>query len=122
MHVEIWSDVVCPWCHVGKRRFAHRDGVNVVWRSFELDPAAPRRHVGTLDDLMARKIGATPAHETATAVAGPGQARIFIAAGRPPLGVTEGVCPGAAGMLGSAGGPWARRVGTGLQIPRGRSA
>ena len=50
MHVkvEIWSDVVCPWCYVGKRRFEaalarfpHRDDVEVVWRSFELDPAAP---------------------------------------------------------------------------------
>jgi predicted DsbA family dithiol-disulfide isomerase len=46
--VEIWSDVVCPWCHIGKRRFeealsrfAHRDAVEVVWRSFELDPSAP---------------------------------------------------------------------------------
>jgi predicted DsbA family dithiol-disulfide isomerase len=46
--VEIWSDVVCPWCLIGKRRFeaaleqfAHRDAVQVVWRSFELDPSAP---------------------------------------------------------------------------------
>ena len=49
MEVEIWADVVCPWCYVGKRRFEaalagfeHRDEVNVTWRSFELDPAAPR--------------------------------------------------------------------------------
>jgi predicted DsbA family dithiol-disulfide isomerase len=48
MHVEIWSDVVCPWCYVGKRRFeralsrfAHADQVRVVWRSFELQPGAP---------------------------------------------------------------------------------
>ncbi len=48
MQVEIWSDVVCPWCYIGKRRFeralaafAHRDEVEVVWRSFELDPQAP---------------------------------------------------------------------------------
>jgi predicted DsbA family dithiol-disulfide isomerase len=47
--VQVWSDVVCPWCYVGKRRlesalgrFAHRDGVTVRWRSFELDPSAPR--------------------------------------------------------------------------------
>jgi predicted DsbA family dithiol-disulfide isomerase len=46
--VEIWSDVVCPWCYIGKRRFEsalarfpHRDEVDVEWRSFELDPAAP---------------------------------------------------------------------------------
>ena len=47
MKVEIWSDVVCPWCYIGKRRFesalaqfAHRDDVEVEWRSFELDPSA----------------------------------------------------------------------------------
>ena len=46
MKVEIWSDVVCPWCYIGKRRFesalaqfAHRDDVEVEWRSFELDPS-----------------------------------------------------------------------------------
>jgi predicted DsbA family dithiol-disulfide isomerase len=46
--VEIWSDVVCPWCYVGKRRleaalarFDRRHEVDVVWRSFELDPSAP---------------------------------------------------------------------------------
>jgi predicted DsbA family dithiol-disulfide isomerase len=48
MNIEIWSDVVCPWCYIGKRRFEtalarfeHRDDVEVVWRSFELDPSAP---------------------------------------------------------------------------------
>ena len=46
MKVEIWSDVVCPWCYIGKRRFesalaqfAHREDVEVEWRSFELDPS-----------------------------------------------------------------------------------
>jgi predicted DsbA family dithiol-disulfide isomerase len=50
MRVDIWSDVVCPWCYVGKRRFEaalarfpHRADVDVHWRSFELDPRAPRR-------------------------------------------------------------------------------
>jgi len=45
--VEIWSDVVCPWCYIGKRRFEaalarfeHRDQVDVVWRSYQLDPSA----------------------------------------------------------------------------------
>jgi predicted DsbA family dithiol-disulfide isomerase len=49
MHIEIWSDIACPWCYVGKRRFEaalarfeHRDEVTVTWRSFELDPEAPR--------------------------------------------------------------------------------
>lgn len=48
MQVEIWSDVVCPWCAVGKARFeaalddfAHADEVEVRWRSFELDPTRP---------------------------------------------------------------------------------
>jgi predicted DsbA family dithiol-disulfide isomerase len=48
VHVEIWSDIACPWCYIGKRRFEaalaayeHRDEVTVTWRSFELDPAAP---------------------------------------------------------------------------------
>jgi predicted DsbA family dithiol-disulfide isomerase len=47
MNVEIWSDVVCPWCYIGKRRFEHalsgfrhRDDVDVTWRSFQLDPHA----------------------------------------------------------------------------------
>jgi predicted DsbA family dithiol-disulfide isomerase len=54
VHVEIWSDIACPWCYVGKRRFEaalaafeHRDDVRVTWRSFELDPHAPRER--TLD-------------------------------------------------------------------------
>src|SRR5579875_2544415 len=68
MKVEIWSDVVCPWCYIGKRRFeaaiaafAQRDAVRVTWRSFELDPAAPRRYSGTLADLLAAKMRTTPA-------------------------------------------------------------
>ena len=49
MNVEIWSDIACPWCYVGKRRFEkalarfeHADDVIVTLRSFELDPDAPR--------------------------------------------------------------------------------
>jgi predicted DsbA family dithiol-disulfide isomerase len=63
--VEIWSDVVCPWCYVGKRRFEsalarfpHQDEVEVVWKSFELDPNAPARR-GTTDEHLARKYGIT---------------------------------------------------------------
>src|SRR3954451_8390519 len=48
MQIEVWSDVVCPWCYIGKRRletalerFPHRDEVDVVWRSFQLDPTIP---------------------------------------------------------------------------------
>ena len=62
MKVEIWSDIACPWCYIGKRRFdvalsrfEHRDAVEVRWRSFELDAAAPAyRELAYLDHLMAK--------------------------------------------------------------------
>ena len=64
MEVEIWSDVVCPWCYVGKRRFEqalagfpHRDEVEVVWRSFELDPSAPPERTGDDAGHLAGKYG-----------------------------------------------------------------
>lgn len=64
MQVEIWSDVVCPWCFIGKRRFEsalarfdRRDDVEVRWRSFELDPAAPATREGPLDEHLAAKYG-----------------------------------------------------------------
>ena len=63
MKVEIWSDIACPWCYIGKRRFekalaafAHRDDVDVHWRSYQLDPSLPEHHDGTeLDYLVQRK-------------------------------------------------------------------
>ncbi|GAB2460167.1 DsbA family oxidoreductase [Nocardioides hungaricus] len=64
MRIEIWSDVVCPWCFVGKRRlesalaaFPHRDEVEVVYRSFELDPTAPRHGTELSTGVIARKYG-----------------------------------------------------------------
>jgi predicted DsbA family dithiol-disulfide isomerase len=49
MDLEVWSDIACSWCYVGKRRleaalakFDHANEINLVWRSFELDPLAPR--------------------------------------------------------------------------------
>lgn len=66
MKVEIWSDVVCPWCYVGKRsfeaalaRFPHRDEIEVVWRSYELDPDGPREREGRYVDRLARKYRTT---------------------------------------------------------------
>ena len=66
MEVEIWSDIACPWCYVGKRRFEaalarfeHRDQVSVTWRSFELDPAAPREREGDRAARLAEKYGMT---------------------------------------------------------------
>ena len=64
MTVEIWSDVVCPWCYIGKRRFEaaleafeHADEVTVMWRSFELDQEAPREPEGTAAERLAAKYG-----------------------------------------------------------------
>ena len=64
MHVEVWSDVVCPWCYIGKRRleralasFPHAAEVEVVYRSFELDPEAPTEGFEPVLDVLARKYG-----------------------------------------------------------------
>jgi len=64
--VEIWSDVVCPWCYIGKRRFEaalaafeHADEVTVMWRSFELDQEAPKVAEGTATERLAAKYGMT---------------------------------------------------------------
>jgi predicted DsbA family dithiol-disulfide isomerase len=66
MDVEIWSDIACPWCYIGKRRFEaalaqfeHRDDVRVTWRSFELDPAAPHEREGDRAARLAEKYGMT---------------------------------------------------------------
>lgn len=63
MRVEIYSDVVCPWCYIGKRRFeqalaqfeGHAD-VEVVWKPHQLDPRAPSQPTPALD-AYARKFG-----------------------------------------------------------------
>jgi predicted DsbA family dithiol-disulfide isomerase len=66
MQVEIWSDLVCPWCYLGKRRFeralesfGHRDEVTVVYRSFELDPSAPAGGTTPTIERLADKYGMT---------------------------------------------------------------
>jgi predicted DsbA family dithiol-disulfide isomerase len=73
MQVEIWSDVVCPWCYLGKRRFEnalagfeHRDEVSVVLRSFQLDPAAPTSRTTSTVEMLSSKYGMSVAQaETA---------------------------------------------------------
>jgi predicted DsbA family dithiol-disulfide isomerase len=67
MQVEIWSDVVCPWCYLGKKRFEqalagfeHRDDVQVIYRSFELDPASPRGVTSPTIERLASKYGMSP--------------------------------------------------------------
>ena len=64
MDVEIWSDVNCPWCYIGKRRFetamagfAHAAEVNLTWRSFELDPEAPAEQPGNGASMLSEKYG-----------------------------------------------------------------
>src|SRR3954454_5597620 len=64
MQIGIWSDIACPWCYVGKRRFEaaleqfeHRDEVEVTWRSFELDPEAPAAREGDHTAHLAAKYG-----------------------------------------------------------------
>jgi len=66
VRVEIWSDVVCPWCYIGKRRFEkalarfdHSDEVEVVWRSFQLHPEHPKGVREPLEESLAAKIGGT---------------------------------------------------------------
>ena len=66
LHIEIWSDIACPWCYVGKRRFEaalaafeHRDEVSVTWRSFELDPQAPAERSVDSATHLADKYGMT---------------------------------------------------------------
>ncbi|HEY2272271.1 MAG TPA: DsbA family oxidoreductase [Jatrophihabitantaceae bacterium] len=67
MQVEIWSDVVCPWCYLGKVRFekalsefVHRDEVSVRHRSFQLDPGAPSDSTVDTSSSLAAKYGLTP--------------------------------------------------------------
>jgi predicted DsbA family dithiol-disulfide isomerase len=62
MRVDIWSDLVCPWCYVGKRRFEKalarfdsRDEVQIVHRSFQLNPAAPRDTTSSRREMLMRK-------------------------------------------------------------------
>jgi predicted DsbA family dithiol-disulfide isomerase len=66
LEVEVWSDIACPWCYIGKRRleaamarFPFANAVDVVWRAFELDPAAPRVRDRSVSyaERLARKYG-----------------------------------------------------------------
>jgi predicted DsbA family dithiol-disulfide isomerase len=66
--VEVWSDVVCPWCYIGKRRlenalarFERAGDVQVTWRSFQLDPSARRGDNVLTSEMLGRKYGASPA-------------------------------------------------------------
>ncbi|WP_020579066.1 DsbA family oxidoreductase [Actinopolymorpha alba] len=68
--IDVWSDVVCPWCFIGKRRldtalaaFEHRDAVTVQFHSFQLDPHAPRESAETLPERTQRDLGLATVEE-----------------------------------------------------------
>ncbi|MGE7854567.1 DsbA family oxidoreductase [Bacillus paramycoides] len=64
MKIEVWSDFVCPFCYIGKRRlemaleqFPHRDDVQVEFKSFELDPNTPIYSGTSISEVIAAKYG-----------------------------------------------------------------
>ncbi|MCB2376410.1 DsbA family oxidoreductase [Hymenobacter sp. BT635] len=64
MQVEIWSDIMCPFCYIGKRRletalaqFPHRDELQITWRSFELDPTMQTTPGQSIHELLAQRKG-----------------------------------------------------------------
>ncbi|MBF5066093.1 DsbA family oxidoreductase, partial [Salmonella enterica subsp. enterica serovar Istanbul] len=64
MKIEVWSDFVCPFCYIGKRRlemalaqFPHRDQVEVEFKAFELDPAAEKGIGKNIHEAIAEKYG-----------------------------------------------------------------
>ena len=66
MRIDVWSDILCPFCHLGRRhlelaleQFEHGDEVGVVWHSFQLDPGAPAIAEGRTVDRLAAKYGMT---------------------------------------------------------------
>ncbi|MFJ8022795.1 DsbA family oxidoreductase [Streptomyces sp. NPDC096311] len=72
MRVEIWSDIACPWCYVGKARFEkaldafpHRDEVEVVHRSFELDPSRAKGDIQPVLRMLTKKYGMSEAQAQA---------------------------------------------------------
>lgn len=73
MKIDIWSDIVCPFCYIGKRhlelalaKFPHRDDVQIVWHSFELDPSAPAELPEGLVEHIAHKYGMSEAQSIAS--------------------------------------------------------
>ncbi|MER6622739.1 MULTISPECIES: DsbA family oxidoreductase [unclassified Streptomyces] len=72
MRVEIWSDIACPWCYVGKARFEkalaafpHREQVEVVHRSFELDPGRAKDDIQPVLSMLTKKYGMSEAQAEA---------------------------------------------------------
>ncbi len=64
MKIDIWSDIACPWCYIGKRRletaladYPHRDSVDITWHSYQLDPTLPEHYDGTEAEYLASRKG-----------------------------------------------------------------
>jgi predicted DsbA family dithiol-disulfide isomerase len=90
MRVDIWGDIVCPWCYISERRFSrglagfeHHDEVDVVYRSFELDPSIPKGQATPVLDMLAAKYG------LGRAEAGQAEARVAALAAADNLGFTS---------------------------------
>lgn len=73
IRVEVWSDFVCPFCYIGKRRlelalaqFSHGDEVVVEFKSFELDPGSPRDTAKSVHEVLAEKYGMSVAEAQRT--------------------------------------------------------
>lgn len=82
MKIEIWSDVACPWCYIGKRRFEtalaafpHRESVEVIWRSYQLDPTIPEHYAGSELEYLSTRKGMAPDQVAAMFEHVTGQAR-----------------------------------------------
>src|ERR1700742_4814743 len=71
LQIDIWSDIACPWCYIGKRHleqalatFEHAADVEIVWHAFELDPSAPKARTDDASsnaERIAAKYGMTTA-------------------------------------------------------------
>jgi predicted DsbA family dithiol-disulfide isomerase len=71
MKIDVWSDIVCPWCYIGRARlqhaladFPHQQQVEVVYRSYQLDPSFPSEPIPVLE-MFTQKYGASPEQATA---------------------------------------------------------
>ncbi len=73
MKIDIWSDIMCPFCYIGKRKlegallaFEHKEDVQIVWHSFQLDPTIEHEPGKDLYTYLAERKGQT--HEWAVKV------------------------------------------------------
>jgi predicted DsbA family dithiol-disulfide isomerase len=67
LSVDIWSDIACPWCFIGKRRFEKaldalpfKDQVDITWHAYQLDPSLPEHYDGTEEEYLAQVKGLAP--------------------------------------------------------------